>query len=64
MPRPTPPIHLPKPLAELRPRKLALDETEGKPKLADSGDEALKRKAVSPGGPGLNGRRVTRKLFA
>ncbi|CAD6570597.1 MAG: hypothetical protein TREMPRED_005916 [Tremellales sp. Tagirdzhanova-0007] len=52
LPRPTPPIRLPKPLAELRPRKLAPDETKGKPKLSDDENGSMKRKAESPGGPG------------
>ncbi|WRT67998.1 uncharacterized protein IL334_004973 [Kwoniella shivajii] len=42
-PKPTPPVSLPKPLAELRPRALAPDETEGKPTLG-----GMKRKAESP----------------
>ncbi|WVO18066.1 hypothetical protein L204_105764 [Cryptococcus depauperatus] len=48
-PSPTPPLSLPKPLAELRPRALAPDETKGKP-LLDSAEmgKGLKRKAESP----------------
>ncbi|KAK8858786.1 hypothetical protein IAR55_003016 [Kwoniella newhampshirensis] len=58
-PRPTPPIALPKPLAELRPRALAPDETKGKPFLgSEGGSGAMKRKAESP----QIGRNVARKL--
>ncbi|OCF57022.1 CMGC/CDK/CDK7 protein kinase [Kwoniella mangroviensis CBS 10435] len=57
-PRPTPPASLPKPLAELRPRALAPDETQGKPALKSSGSGAMKRKAESP----QPGRNVARKL--
>jgi cyclin-dependent kinase 7 len=64
LPRPTAPKNLPKPLAELRPRQLAPDETKGKPKLSDSENGSMKRRAESPGELGLDGRRVARKLFA
>ncbi|WVW84924.1 hypothetical protein I302_106960 [Kwoniella bestiolae CBS 10118] len=57
-PRPTPPTSLPKPLAELRPRALAPDETQGKPALSAAGPGAMKRKAESP----QSGRSVARKL--
>jgi cyclin-dependent kinase 7 len=56
-PLPTAPRQLPKPLAELRPRTLAPDETQGK------AGTALKRKAESPNSA-LPGKRVARKLFA
>ncbi|OCF35097.1 CMGC/CDK/CDK7 protein kinase [Kwoniella heveanensis BCC8398] len=58
-PRPTAPKALPKPLAELRPRELAPDETKGKPLLAPSGNGPMKRKAESPQAAGRN---VARKL--
>lgn len=61
-PRPTPPNRLPKPLAELKPRALAPDETNGKPKLSDK-DEGLKRKAESPRRLEPDERRVARRLF-
>ncbi|WWC88447.1 uncharacterized protein L201_003358 [Kwoniella dendrophila CBS 6074] len=57
-PRPTPPISLPKPLAELRPRAIAPDEIQGKPVLDSAGSGAMKRKAESPNA----GRNVARKL--
>ncbi|WVQ85000.1 hypothetical protein IAT38_007164 [Cryptococcus sp. DSM 104549] len=60
-PPPTAPKALPKPLAELRPRALAPDETQGKPLLsAPNGSEfnTMKRKAESP----HNGNSVARKL--
>ncbi|KAI9634745.1 kinase-like domain-containing protein [Dioszegia hungarica] len=58
LPRPTPSLNLPKPLAELRPRALAPDETRGKP-LTSGG---TKRKAESP--TVERHRSVARKLFA
>ena len=54
-PRPTAPNALPMPLAELKPRLLAPDETAGK---AGTG---LKRKAESPSASGVD--RVARRLF-
>lgn len=63
-PRPTPPIALPRPTAELRPRQLAPDETEGKPLLKSAGG-GMKRKAEEPDDEddGLSGKKVARKLF-
>ncbi|EIW67721.1 hypothetical protein TREMEDRAFT_33381 [Tremella mesenterica DSM 1558] len=63
-PRPTPPIKLPKPLAELRPRALAPDETQGKPILSGTENGVVKRKAESPSSLGLDGKRIARRLFA
>ncbi|KAK4688291.1 cyclin-dependent kinase 7, partial [Tremellales sp. Uapishka_1] len=62
-PRPTAPISLPKPLAELRPRAIPPDEIIGKPILTDSGNGAMKRRAESPDGAGLRERKVARRLF-
>ena len=61
-PRPTPPIKLPKPLAELRPRALAPDETKGKPILSKE-KGIVKRKAESPGQLTPDTRKVSRRLF-
>lgn len=58
-PRPTAPKALPKPLAELRPRALAPDETQGKPLLNSTGTGAMKRKAESP----AEAKSVARRLF-
>lgn len=62
LPRPTPPIKLPKPLAELAPRALAPDETQGKPLLKD-GSSGEKRKAESPRQLGKEEKKVARRLF-
>ncbi|KAJ9104565.1 hypothetical protein QFC21_002063 [Naganishia friedmannii] len=68
-PRPTPPIMLPKPLAELRPRALAPEELNGKPMVIGNGADAgngKKRKAPSPAdaqGVSGAGRNVARRLF-
>lgn len=63
-PRPTPPIMLPKPLAELRPRALAPEELNGKP-IENGAGNMKKRKAPSPGdAQGVSGgRNVARRLF-
>ncbi|KIR53093.1 CMGC/CDK/CDK7 protein kinase [Cryptococcus gattii Ru294] len=58
-PPPTPPIALPKPLAELRPRELAPDEVQGKPLLTSGAGQGLKRKAESP----RTSHSVSRKLI-
>lgn len=58
-PRPTPPILLPKPLAELRPREL--NPQDMGPTAADA---AAKRKVASPNGEGeLGARSIARRLF-
>ena len=62
LPRPTPPIRLPKPLAELAPRALAPDETQGKPLLKVEGS-AEKRKAESPRKLDKEEKKVARRLF-
>lgn len=60
-PRPTPPILLPKPLAELRPRELNPQDMGPGPGM--SAAEA-KRKVVSPNGEGeLGARSIARRLF-
>ncbi|KAJ9115113.1 hypothetical protein QFC22_005443 [Naganishia vaughanmartiniae] len=63
-PRATPPIMLPKPLAELRPRALAPEELNGKP-IENGAGNGKKRKAPSPGdAQGVSGgRNVARRLF-
>lgn len=59
-PRPTPPILLPKPLAELRPREL--NPQDMGPGAAAA--EVAKRKVVSPNGEGeLGARSIARRLF-
>jgi cyclin-dependent kinase 7 len=62
LPRPTPPAKLPKPLAELAPRALAPDETQGKPLLKVAGS-AEKRKAESPRPLDKEEKKVARRLF-
>ncbi len=68
LPRPTPPIQLPKPYAELRPRALAPEELNGKPIIHERKQSAgVKRGAAEPeDGEGLSGdggRKVARRLF-
>lgn len=54
-PRPTPPVLLPKPLAELKPRDIGPIETKPHP------ESGTKRKAASPSQDAV--RNVARKLF-
>nr|WPS94694.1 Cyclin-dependent protein kinase [Naematelia aurantialba] len=58
-PRPTQPVDLPKPLKPLRPRKIAPEETEGKPVLSSDGP---KRKAESPSRASIPSK-IARRLF-
>lgn len=63
-PRPTPPVDLPKPTAELVPRSIAPEEVQGKPMLKSAGG-GMKRQAESPeDGLSFDGtKRVARRLF-
>jgi cyclin-dependent kinase 7 len=65
--RPTAPIKLPKPSAELRPRPVAQEEIKGKTSMdddqANGTAKSAKRKAADPDvGQGLS-RNIARKLF-